>query len=60
MTANALKGDEEGCIAAGMDGYILKPIRTLELFAIIERLLANADASATQLTKTCSAHNFSP
>jgi two-component system, sensor histidine kinase and response regulator len=56
MTANALKGDEERCIAAGMDGYISKPIRTLELFATIERLLANADAPATatheNLTRT--------
>ena len=52
MTANALKGDEERCIAAGMDGYISKPIRTLELFATIERLLANADASPAQPTKT--------
>ena len=52
MTANALKGDEERCIAAGMDGYISKPIRTLELFATIERLLPNADASPAQPTKT--------
>jgi two-component system, sensor histidine kinase and response regulator len=56
MTANALKGDEERSIAAGMDGYISKPIRTLELFATIERLLANADASPTatheNLTRT--------
>ncbi|HEY4880447.1 MAG TPA: response regulator [Candidatus Acidoferrales bacterium] len=56
MTANALKGDEERCIVAGMDGYISKPIRTLELFATIERLLANADVPATatheNLTRT--------
>jgi CheY-like chemotaxis protein len=36
MTAHALKGDQERCIAAGMDGYISKPIRTTELFTIIE------------------------
>jgi CheY-like chemotaxis protein len=39
MTAHSLKGDEERCIAAGMDGYVSKPIRTTELFATIERLL---------------------
>jgi two-component system, sensor histidine kinase and response regulator len=39
MTAHALKGDEERCIAAGMDAYISKPVRTNEMFATIERVL---------------------
>ncbi|HTX14553.1 MAG TPA: response regulator [Candidatus Baltobacteraceae bacterium] len=39
MTAHALKGDEERCLAAGMDAYISKPIRTSELFTTLERLL---------------------
>jgi two-component system, sensor histidine kinase and response regulator len=39
MTANALKGDQERCLEAGMDAYIAKPIRTKELFAAIEALL---------------------
>jgi signal transduction histidine kinase/DNA-binding response OmpR family regulator len=38
LTAHALKGDEERCIAAGMDGYVSKPIRSAELFAEIERV----------------------
>jgi two-component system, sensor histidine kinase and response regulator len=41
MTAHALKGDQECCKAAGMDGYVSKPIRTSELFSAIESLLAN-------------------
>ena len=39
MTANALKGDQERCLEAGMDAYIAKPIRTKELFAAIEAIL---------------------
>jgi PAS domain S-box-containing protein len=37
MTARAMKGDEEQCLAAGMDGYIAKPVRSEELFGMIER-----------------------
>jgi CheY-like chemotaxis protein len=36
MTAHALKGDEERCLAAGMDRYLAKPIRAAELFSVIE------------------------
>ena len=45
MTAHALKGDQERCVAAGMDGYVSKPIRTSELFSAIESLLANKGAA---------------
>jgi CheY-like chemotaxis protein len=41
MTAHALKGDQERCMAAGMDGYVSKPIRTSELFSAIEAQLAS-------------------
>ena len=41
MTAHALKADQDRCVAAGMDGYVSKPIRTAELFSAIEGLLAN-------------------
>jgi PAS domain S-box-containing protein len=37
MTAHAMKGDEERCIAAGMDAYISKPIRPDQLFALVRR-----------------------
>lgn len=40
MTALTMKGDRERCLDSGMDGYVLKPIRTKELFATIEEVLA--------------------
>jgi two-component system sensor histidine kinase/response regulator len=36
MTAYAMKGDRERCLAVGMDGYISKPVRAKELFESIE------------------------
>lgn len=47
LTANALKGDEERCLAAGMDGYVSKPIRTSELFEAIEKLTGNGKGLET-------------
>ena len=37
MTAYAMAGDQERCIAAGMDGYLSKPIRARELVAAVDR-----------------------
>ena len=44
MTAWAMKGDRERCLAAGMDGYVAKPIQPDELFRAIERLLPVAES----------------
>ena len=43
MTAHAMPGDRERCIAAGMDSYIAKPLKTSELIALLEKF-----AKATQ------------
>ncbi len=39
MTASAMRGDREKCIAAGMDDYITKPVTAQSLRAVIERWL---------------------
>jgi signal transduction histidine kinase/CheY-like chemotaxis protein len=39
MTAHAMKGDEEKCLEAGMDGYIAKPINQDRLFSTLSHLL---------------------
>ncbi len=45
MTAHALKGDRELCLAAGMDEYIAKPIRAHALFDVIEAVVLPAQAA---------------
>jgi signal transduction histidine kinase/ActR/RegA family two-component response regulator len=37
MTAHAMKGDRERCLAAGMDSYIAKPITAPELIELLEK-----------------------
>ena len=39
MTAHAMKGDRERCLAAGMDAYVSKPIQPLELFRVLEEAM---------------------
>jgi signal transduction histidine kinase/CheY-like chemotaxis protein len=39
LTAHAMKGDEGRCLAAGMDGYLTKPIRSASLDAILEKVV---------------------
>jgi two-component system, sensor histidine kinase and response regulator len=38
MTAHAMKGDEDRCLASGMDGYVSKPISAARLREAIDRV----------------------
>jgi CheY-like chemotaxis protein len=41
MTANAMKGDRERYLAAGMDAYIAKPVDAGKLFETIESVMGD-------------------
>ncbi len=53
MTANAMLGDKERCLAAGMDDYVTKPINTSILTAALERWLPKSEESAVEVSASC-------
>ena len=47
MTAAVMKGDREECLAAGMDGYVSKPIDSALLFHVIDEIVPRPIGTAT-------------
>jgi|GEM_PF-855005 len=45
LTAHAVKGDRERCLAAGMDDFLAKPVRMADLYAALDRVTESATPS---------------
>ncbi|NLX94553.1 MAG: response regulator [Rhodopirellula sp.] len=57
MTAHAMKGDRDRCLAAGMDGYLSKPLNAREMIALVESLARGGDGRVSPVPTRRPQHN---
>jgi PAS domain S-box-containing protein len=56
LTANAIEGDREICLAAGMDEYLTKPLDSVKLIELLETLL-QLETGMPRAAATCDSHS---